>query len=184
MTWSRLDNVCAGRLATEYLLDLGHSRIAVTGGRDNIITGEDRLRGYFEAHAARGVAVQPRLQIAGRFLQTVAHDSTLALMRAPEPPTAIFSLSNMMTLGVLNALRELKLSVPTDVSVISIDDFDYADIMNPPPTVVAAPVTEMAQSAIDQLFQQILSKSKPTSSVTQFMPELIVRERLSISNTQ
>jgi DNA-binding LacI/PurR family transcriptional regulator len=172
----KLDNIEAGRLATAYLLDLGHRRIAVTTGRDNIITGEDRLRGYLDAHAARGLPVEPRLQIEGRFLQTVAHDSTLALMGAPEPPTAIFALSNMMTLGVLNALRELKLRVPRDVSVIGIDDFDYANIMNPPPTVVAAPVAEMARTAIEQLFGQIISKSKPTGAIQQFAPKLIVRE--------
>ena len=57
----------------------------------------------------------------------------------------------MMMLGVLNALRELGLRVPADVSVVSIDDFDFANIMNPPPTVVAAPVAEMAQRAIDTL---------------------------------
>lgn len=172
----KLDNVRAGRLATEYLLGLGHRRIAVTTGRDNIITGEDRMQGYIEAHAASDVPIDPHLQITGKFLQAVAHDNTLALMRRPEPPTAIFALSNMMMLGVLNALRELKLSVPGDVSVIGIDDFDYANIMNPPPTVVAAPVAEMAQTAIEQLFGEILSKSQPTRAVRQFAPKLIVRE--------
>ena len=53
----KLDNVEAGRIATEHLLGLGHRRIAVTTGRDNIATGEDRLEGYLEAHAAHGVAV-------------------------------------------------------------------------------------------------------------------------------
>ncbi|MET3896349.1 DNA-binding LacI/PurR family transcriptional regulator [Devosia sp. UYZn731] len=172
----KLDNVGAGRLATDYLLGLGHRRIAVTTGRDNIITGGDRLQGYLEAHAAFGVPVDPHLQITGKFLQAVAHDNTLALMRAPAPPTAIFALSNMMMLGVLNALRELKLSVPDDVSVICIDDFDYANIMNPPPTVVAAPVAKMAQTAIEQLFEEILNKSQPTMAVREFVPELIVRE--------
>jgi DNA-binding LacI/PurR family transcriptional regulator len=171
----KLDNVRAGRLATEYLLGLGHRRIAVTTGRDNIITGEDRLQGYLQAHAALGIPVDHQLQITGKFLQSVAHDNTLALMRRPERPTAIFALSNMMMLGVLNALRELELSVPGDISVVGIDDFDYANLMNPPPTVVAAPVAEMAQMAIGRLFAEILNKSKPSTAVSQFVPELIVR---------
>lgn len=172
----KLDNIRAARLAIDYLFELGHRRIAVTTGRPNIVTGEDRLQGYLDAHAAHGVPVDRSLLIAGRFDQAVAHDSTLALMRSPEPPTAIFALSNMMMLGVLNALRELKLSVPADVSVIGIDDFYFANIMNPPPTVVAAPISEMAQSAIGQLLNEIASKSSPTGAVQVFAPELIIRE--------
>ena len=148
----------------------------MTTGRPNIVTGEDRLQGYLDAHAAHGVPVERRLLIDGQFDQVVAHDSTLVLMQSAEPPTAIFALSNMMMLGVLNALRELKLSVPADVSVISIDDFYFANIMNPPPTVVAAPIAEMAGTAIGQLLNEISSKSLPSGAVRVFAPKLIVRE--------
>ena len=172
----KLDNVGAGRMATEHLFSLGHRRIAVTTGRDNIVTGEDRLKGYLDAHAAHGIPVDPHLLIEGRFDKSIAHDSTLALMRKAERPTAIFALSNMMTLGVLSALRELKLSVPADVSVIGIDDFDFADIMNPPPTVVAAPVAEMARCAIEGLLHEIGDKARPKGSLQLFTPTLVIRE--------
>ncbi len=171
----KLDNITAGRLATEHLIGLGHRRIAVTRGRANIITGEDRLRGYLAAHEAHGLEVEERLLIEGRFDQGVAHDAVLRLMEGPNPPTAIFALSNMMMLGVLNALRELNISVPGDVSVVGIDDFDFANIMSPPPTVVAAPVEAMAQRAIDSLFGQIRSKAEPTGEVELFAPRLVVR---------
>ena len=172
----KLDNVGAGRMATEHLFSLGHRRIAVTTGRDNIVTGEDRLKGYLDAHAAHGIPVDPHLLIEGRFDKSIAHDSTLALMRKAERPTAIFALSNMMTLGVLSALRELKLSVPADVSVIGIDDFDFADIMNPPPTVVTAPVAEMARCAIEGLLHEIGDKARPKGSLQLFTPTLVIRE--------
>jgi LacI family transcriptional regulator len=172
----KLDNVLAGQIAVDHLLDLGHRRIAVTTGRDNVMTGEDRLQGYFSAHSARGVPYDPKLQIAGRFLQPIAYESTLRLMSGPLPPTAIFSISNMMTLGVLMALRKLKISVPQDVSVVGIDDFDFADIMNPRPTVVSTPVLQMAKAAIDQLLEAIAGKLKPSGRIYQFTPKLIVRE--------
>jgi LacI family transcriptional regulator len=171
----KLDNVTAGRMATEHLIGLGHRRIAVTRGRPNIITGEDRLQGYLEALAAHGIAVEQRLLIDGRFDQGVAHDAVLRLLREPQPPTAIFALSNMMMLGVLNAVRETGLRVPEDISVVGIDDFDFANIMSPPPTVVAAPVEQMAQRAIDTLLAEIRSKSEPTGAVELFEPHLIVR---------
>lgn len=171
----KLDNVTAGRLATEHLIGLGHRRIAVTTGRPNIATGEDRLRGYLAALEANGIAVEQRLQIDGRFDQATAHDSTRRLLAEPDPPTAIFALSNMMALGALNAVREAGLSVPRDISVVSIDDFDFANIMNPPPTVVAAPVEQMAQSAIDTLLAEIRNKAAPTGKVELFEPRLIQR---------
>ena len=171
----KLDNVTAGRLATEHLIGLGHRRIAVTTGRPNIATGEDRLRGYLDALEAHGIPVEQRLLIAGRFDQAVAHDSTLRLLREPNPPTAIFALSNMMALGALNAVQEVGLKVPTDISVVSIDDFDFANIMNPPPTVVAAPVEQMAQRAIDALLGEIKTGSTPSRRIELFQPELIVR---------
>ncbi|PZM15078.1 LacI family DNA-binding transcriptional regulator [Rhizobium tubonense] len=172
----KLDNIAAGRIATEHLIGLGHRRIAVTVGRDNIVTGEDRLQGYLQAHAAYGLTVDNDLLLSGRFDQVLAHDNTLRRMRQPDPPTAIFALSNMMMLGVLNALRELRLNVPGDVSVIGIDDFDFANIMNPPPTVVAAPVLEMAQMSIAALLDEIARKTPPTGTRTVFAPKLVVRE--------
>lgn len=172
----KLDNIAAGRIATEHLIGLGHTRIAVTVGRDNIVTGEHRLQGYRQALAAHGLSVEQDLLLDGRFDQTLAHDSTMARMQQPHPPTAIFALSNMMTLGVLNALHELGLAVPRDVSVIGIDDFDFANIMNPPPTVVAAPVLEMAQTAISALLTEIAHKQPPTGAQTVFSPHLIIRK--------
>lgn len=171
----KLDNVTAGRLATEHLIGLGHRRIAVTTGRPNIVTGEDRMRGYFAAHAAHEIPVEQGLLIEGRFDQAIAHESTLRLLSQPDPPTAIFALSNMMALGVLNAVQEVGLKVPADISVVGIDDFDFANIMSPPPTVVAAPVEQMAQRAIDKLLAEIRSKAAPSGDVELFEPRLIVR---------
>jgi LacI family transcriptional regulator len=172
----KLDNIAAGRIATEYLIGLGHRRIAATVGRDNIVTGEDRLEGYLQAHASNGLPVDNSLLLSGRFDQVLAHDNTMRRMQQPDPPTAIFALSNMMMLGVLNALRELRLNVPGDVSVIGIDDFDFANIMNPPPTVVAAPVLEMAQMSITALLDEIARKAPPAGRTTIFQPRLIIRE--------
>jgi LacI family transcriptional regulator len=172
----KLDNLAAGRIATEHLIANGHRRIAVTIGRDNIMTGEDRLRGYLDAHAAHRLPVDRGLFLPGRFDRDLAYRSTLARMRQPDPPTAIFATSNMMMLGVLLALRELGLIVPRDVSVAGIDDFDFASILAPPPTVVAAPVSEMAQRAIETLLAEIEHRHKPTATTTLFQPKLIVRE--------
>jgi len=172
----KLDNVLAGRIATDYLIGMGHRRIGVTTGRDNIRTGEDRLAGYVEAHRAQGLAVAPDLLLPGRFDRDIAYRSTLERMRAADRPTAIFALSNMMMLGVLNALSDMGARVPEDVSVASIDDFDFANILNPPPTVVAAPIAGMAQRAITTLLDEIETGRLPSGRTTLYEPTLIVRQ--------
>lgn len=171
----KLDNRAAGRLATDHLLAAGHRRIAVTTGRDDIATGGDRLGGYLDAHRALSVSIDERLFVPGRFSQQVAFESTLDLMRHPDRPTAIFALSNMMALGVYYALHQLGLRVPEDVSVVSIDDFAFAAIMNPPPTVVAAPVTAMAERAIRILFDELQTRAWPSGVRQLFAPQLIER---------
>ena len=179
----KLDNVEAGRLATEHLIGLGHRRIAVTTGRPNIATGADRFGGYLAAHKAHRLKVDKSLFLKGNFRQDDAHASTLAAMRRDDPPTAIFSLSNMMMLGVLYALQELGLAVPRDVSVVGIDDFDFALIMNPPPTVVSVPVAEMAQRAIERLLDEIATKRPPTGKWEVYAPKLIVRDSTAAAPT-
>ncbi|HVZ14624.1 MAG TPA: LacI family DNA-binding transcriptional regulator [Bauldia sp.] len=171
----KLDNVEAGRLATEHLLSLGHSRIAVTTGRPNIATGADRLAGYVKAHKAHRTTVDRTLFLPGNFRRDHAYRSTLEVMRRASPPTAIFALSNMMMLGVLEALGELGLLVPRDVSVVGIDDFETAALMNPPPTVVAEPVAEMAESAIRLLLREIAARGSPTGKWEIHQPQLVVR---------
>ena len=171
----KLDNVEAGRLATEHLLSLGHRRIAVTTGRPNIATGADRLAGYADALKARKLKPDKALYLKGNFRRDDAYQSTLAVMRQSGPPTAIFAMSNMMMLGVLQALSDLGLNVPKDVSVIGIDDFDTAPIMNPPLTVVAVPIAEMARSAITTLLEEISTHRPPGGGREVHAPELIVR---------
>jgi DNA-binding LacI/PurR family transcriptional regulator len=171
----KLDNVKATRLATEHLIALGHRRIAVTTGIAGLATSEDRLAGYIEAHAAHGIAVDRSLLLRGDFEQDLAFASVIEVMQTPAPPSAILSISNMMTLGVLLALRKLDLGVPDDVSLVGIDDFDFAEIMNPPPTVIRVPVPEMAERAIAILLDEIASKRKPSAVRQVFSPTLIER---------
>ena len=82
----------------------------------------------------------------------------------------------MMALGVLLALRKLGLRVPADVSFAGIDDFAFAELLHPPPTVVRVPVAEMAERAIEHLLEEIATKRPPSGVRQVYQPTLVIRE--------
>lgn len=81
----------------------------------------------------------------------------------------------MMTIGLLFAIRELKLKVPQQLSVVGIDDLEFSLILDPQPTTVATAILPMARRAIDKLLAQIGSRERPTGTIEIYPPELIVR---------
>lgn len=171
----KLDNVRATRMATDHLIALGHRRIGVLTGIPGLVTSEDRLKGYLEAHAAAGIEVDPSLLLKGDYEQSVAAASLREAVRRPRPPTALVSCSNMMTLGSLQALRDLGLSLPRDVSLVGIDDLDFADLLDPPPTVVRVPIALMADRAIRLLLEELDAKREPSGKLEVFAPQLVER---------
>ncbi len=171
----KLDNVAATRLATEHLIGLGHRRIAVLTGIAGLATSADRLEGYLAAHRAAGLEIHPALQLAGDYEQELARQSVIEAMRGPAPPTALLSISNMMTLGALHALHDLGLRAPRDLSLVGIDDFDFADLLDPPVTVVRVPLAPMAERAIEVLLDLIGGRAEASGRRDMFAAELVVR---------
>lgn len=171
----KADNVEAGRLAAAHLLALGHRRIGIIAGIAGLATSDDRLTGYRKAHRDAGVPVDESLIVAGEFDQSVAHLAALDLLKRPERPTAVMACSNMMTIGLLFAIRELKLEVPQQLSLVGIDDLEFSLILDPQPTTVATQILPMARQAISKLLTQILDRAPATGMTDVYPPQLIIR---------
>jgi LacI family transcriptional regulator len=170
-----MDEVRAGHLATQHLLDLGHRRIAVFAGRKGVSTSEERLEGARLAFAERGLRFPQELVVPGDFSEPRAFESVHEVMSGPNPPSAIFTLSILMTVGVMRGIVDMGLTIPRDVSLAANDDFDWPEIMNPQPTTVVQPVAEMTEVAIAKLLDQIELGRQPTGRRLQFEPKLVVR---------
>ena len=91
-------------------------------------------------------------------------------------PTAIISLSNFMTIGVIRALTDLGVRCPEDVSLIGVDDLDWADVMRIRPTLIAQPIEAMTRTAIAALLERLTTAGSPQKRRILFPPKLTERE--------
>jgi LacI family transcriptional regulator len=171
-----LDDVEAGVLAATRLLELGHRRIVVIGGRQGVSSHELRLKGCREVFRRRGLELADvRIHLAD-FRLGMAYEKTRASPGETPAPTAIVSLSNFMTIGVMRALTDLGVRCPEDVSLIGVDDLDWADVMRIRPTLIAQPIEAMTRTAIAALLEHLTTAESPLKRRILFPPKLTERE--------
>src|SRR5579883_2821887 len=168
-------NWAGGRAATEYLLSLGHRRIAIISGDANLRCSRDRIAGYRAALEDAGVSIDPDLIRPGGFVQQTGYEQTCALLDLPQPPTAIFAGSDTQALGVYSALRARGLSVPDSMSVVGFDDVPLASDITPALTTVRQPLVEMGRVATTMLLRLIAEEPLDSRRV-ELTTSLIVRE--------
>jgi DNA-binding LacI/PurR family transcriptional regulator len=129
-----IDNVAGGRLAAGHLIGLGHRRIGFVGDMTfarppaglGFTSSADRLRGYRQALAEAGIGFQAGLIRRGPHDAATAAEHAVQLLKAPDPPTAIFAASDTQAIGVLAAAERLGVPVPGQLSVIGFDDIESA----------------------------------------------------------
>ncbi len=138
--------------AVAHLLAAGHRRIGFINGEDWMEASRDRLRGYKRALKRGGVEFDPTLVASGNWLLSGGHDCTRELLALPEPPTAIFCASDRMAIGCYEAIKELGLRIPDDISVVGFDDEPSSRYLDPPLTTVLVPHEDMGHRAVTHLY--------------------------------
>jgi LacI family transcriptional regulator len=155
----RVDNVGAGRMATEHLLGLGHRRVAFVSALSESTTVNERQRGYREALEAGGTSFEPDLVVDGGFTEAGGYAAGKALMSLSEPPTAIFAANDRMAVGAMAAIKDLGLRVPTDVALVGFDDVPVASYLRPALTTVSVSSRELGAQAMKILLDQMDGQS-------------------------
>jgi LacI family transcriptional regulator len=148
-------NWAGGKAATEYLLSLGHRRIAALLGSPALPSTRDRLNGYRVALQESGVSIDPELIRYGDFHMERAYQEMGHLLALPEPPTAVFAGNDEQCLGVYRVLHERGISVPDAMSVVGFDNMAYAEWVTPALTTVRQPLLEMGRVATKMLLRLI-----------------------------
>ncbi|SEF05197.1 transcriptional regulator, LacI family [Streptomyces sp. 2112.3] len=164
------DQVCAEntgpvRQLVEHLAALGHTRIGLVAGLPGLSTTTERVQGYREGLRACGLPFAPELLAGGNSEAAGAQDATRQLLAAPEPPTALITANNAMTIGTLRALRELGLDVPRDIALACFDDFSWADLFTPRLTAIAQPSKDIGAAAVRLLLERLAQPDRPPRTV-------------------
>lgn len=141
-------NWAGGVEATEYLIRLGHRDIAVITGPSDMMCSHARVSGYRHAMESAGLPVRPEWVVRGNFTRDSGLAAGLRLLSGEHRPTAIFASNDMEAIGVYEAARRRKLSIPEDLSMIGFDDIPLAGWLAPALTTVRQPLEQMAMEAV------------------------------------
>lgn len=166
------DNAAGSARAAAHLLEHGHTRVAYLGDRPDIQTARERRRGFIEELGRAGVATSTIPVREGLHDEESARLAAHELLSSGNPPTAIFSSQNLVTFGVMRALRER--GENHRVALVGFDDFTLADMMEPGITVIAQHPERIGKLAAERLLARM--DGDESAPQTYVVPsELIVR---------
>ncbi len=169
-----VDNRQGAFEAVDHLLKLGHRRIAMIAGRQNVSTGRERRLGYEDALRTHGVALDEGLIRTGDYKQASGHTLAKELLACSPRPTALFVVNNLMTVGAIEAIHKQGLRIPQDVAIIGFDDLPWAEALDPPLTVVRQPAYEVGRAAAELLLKRLTDPAAPAAWL-RLRPKLILR---------
>lgn len=173
LAWVGFDQVQATRMAVEYLIQLGHRQIAAIPPSLEMINGQWRYKTWKETLEKHGLLPGPMREAKYTFRS--AYDAMEQLLESGIPFTAVLVGSDTMALGAMRALRKHGLRIPADVSVLSFDNAELAEFMEPPLTTIDFDFRQQDTMVVNYLVE-ILNNSEMKLHQRVLLPDLIVRE--------
>ncbi len=171
-----IDNKSGAQEVVDYLISLGHKKIAhITG---DIVTqaAELRFEGYKQALEKSNIEIRQDYILKTDYSRGQARQAAEQLIRMPDPPTAVFVASDSMALEVMTVVRENGLEVPRDLSIVGFDD-NPSGLYGPVAlTTIRQPLISMAQEGLKELNRLMKTGSNPELNKVILPVDLVVRE--------
>lgn len=145
------DNLAGAVLATTHLIELGHRRIALLGGRPDLESARLREQGFRQAMATAGLPVDESLVVVGGYRPETTEGPARQLLGRDDRPTAVFATNDLSAIRTMEVVVELGLVVPDDLSVIGFDNVPESALASPPLTTISQPLHEMGATALETL---------------------------------
>jgi len=168
------DHVRGAFLATQYLIDLGHTRIAYIAGPRAHMDALDRTEGFFQAHRQAQLPFNPGLMVEGDYLEPGGEAAMVKLLNSGIPFTAVFCANDQTLWGARMALYRLGRAVPDEFSLVGFDDLPQSQYMTPSVTTVHQPIFELGLAAAQFLLQALGAKLATEPALVE--PYLVLRE--------
>jgi LacI family transcriptional regulator len=169
------DEVKGGFLATEYLINKGHKRIALINGFLHKSPAKGRLEGYKKALKKYGIPFDDALVSFGDIDVKDGHERTKQLFEKELNFTAIFAYNDMMAFGVMQAIREKGLRIPEDIGLVGYDDIPFSSLISPALTTIRVKKQELGVESVKLLLSHINDIRKKSKKIMLDV-ELIIRE--------
>ncbi len=168
------DEQDAARQIVNHLVDLGHKRIThISGGTD--VGPAERSKKFLAEMKKQGLQASAEV-IEGSWSQEAGYNGTEEILNGKVLPTAIYAANDLIAMGVLAKLRERKIRVPEDISVIGFDDTTLAKLKIADITSVKEPLFSMGRTAFELLIERIDGAGKPfTPKFLKIKPHLVTR---------
>jgi DNA-binding LacI/PurR family transcriptional regulator len=165
-----VDQEVGARMATRYLIDLGHREILHVAGPNEWFDARSRIVGWRDELLEAGLTPPP--MISAGWDPVDGYEIGRTLVHEHRLPTAIFAANDLLALGLLRAFHEAGVKVPDDVSIVGFDDVDGAGYFQPPLTTVRQPFAAVGHRSIEVLLAAL--EGAPPSR-TLIAPELVIR---------
>lgn len=168
------DNYEGAYSASKYLIEHGHTSIACIQGVRHSIPNIQRVKGFVDAMVGAGIT---SYTVTGdAFSEQNGYLKTKLLLQQKVRPTALFAFSNTIAMGCIKALKEEKVKVPEDISLITFDDNPYLNYIEPPLTCISQPVEDICKIAVKILFSNILDHDATTKHI-------LLKTKLKVKNS-
>lgn len=168
------NSLLGGDMATQYLINKGHTHIACIAGPLDKTPARLRLEGYRDAMARAGLTILDGNEIIGNFEFSGGFEAMQMLLALEVRPQAVFICNDAMAVGAYLALYQAGLRVPQDIAIVGYDDIELAQYMTPPLTTIHQPKDELGELAIDVLIHRI---SDPTQQQQRLQLTPVLMER-------
>lgn len=172
-----VDHFKSATIAVEYLVKLGHKKIAYIGGLLSTNSGIDRFNGYKSILKKYNIPMIANYIIHGGYTQASGYQFAKELLLLnQELPTAIVAGNDITALGIIQAIEEYGLKVPSDISVIGFDDISFASLDKIQLTTVYLPKYAIGEESMEVLIQKIQNPKDTEGKHRILEPKLIVRK--------
>ncbi len=175
-----VENKKAAVSAVSYLIHAGHKRIAYFAGPSYSANSKDRLAGFRQAFHENAIpAPEDLIFNTGSYIADGYRMGRELFALPGTKPSAVFCYNDLVAIGLMNALAELKIQVPADVSVIGFDDIDFCRSMQVPLTTIRVPAYKLGEKAAELLIAQIGARDESKNRKVILPAQLIERKSVA-----